>query len=120
MGSPRQPLALATTRYDFNGCRFLVSATTRYEYPMQASPLVGFQCQCGRRTVYERAAALALLGRPGDTIHDIRLRMRCRRCNQRGPNGPYPFDSSEESGEWCCTDKSVGLRFPIEAPPRTE
>jgi len=77
----------------------------------EPSPLVGFQCQCGHRTVFVRAAAIALLGRPGETIHDIRLRMTCQRCGERAPNGPYPFATSEQSGLWCCTDKSIGIKF---------
>lgn len=82
----------------------------------EPSPLIGFQCKCGHRTVYVRAAAMELLARSGETIHDVRLRMRCRLCGEWVPNGPYPFMSSEESGQWCCTDKSISERFAREEP----
>lgn len=79
------------------------------------SPLVGFQCRCGHRTVYVRAAAMAMLARPGETIHDVRLRMRCKICGERTPNGPYPFADSATSHHWICTDKSVSVKFPQES-----
>lgn len=82
----------------------------------EPSPIVGFQCRCGHRTVYVRAAAMEMFARPGETIHDVRLRMRCRTCGEQAPNGPFPFNSSGESNFWCCMDKSIGLKFEREEP----
>ena len=82
----------------------------------EVSRLVGFQCACGHRAVYERAAAIALFARPGETIHDIRLRMRCRVCGEKAPHGPFPFADSQESSLWCCADISIGLIYRREEP----
>lgn len=81
------------------------------------SPLVGFQCRCGHRGVYVRAGVMDLWARPGETIHDVRKRMRCSVCGEREPSGPYPFADSATSHLWICTDKVVSAQFEREAPP---
>lgn len=78
--------------------------------------LVGLQCRCGHRTVYDRAAAMARLARPGETIHDVRLRMRCKACGEREPSGPYPFSDLADSQLCICTDKAISAKFDREEP----
>lgn len=83
----------------------------------EPSKLVGFICDCGRRTVWSRQEALSMLARPGETIHDIRLRMRCQRCGDVAPYGPVPLRDTQESIGWACTDPLVVKRcYPLEEP----
>ena len=84
----------------------------------ESSNLVGFLCSCGHRALYVRSAVMDLFARPGETIHDVRLRMRCRVCGESPPSGPYPFTSTDSSTLWQCSDKTVSARFfPCEEPP---
>ena len=83
----------------------------------ELSALVGFQCQCGHRGVYVRASVMDLWARPGETIHDVRLRLRCRICGKRAPNGPYPFHETWKSTLWICSDRTISEKFDREDPP---
>lgn len=83
----------------------------------EPSELVGFICDCGRRTVFVRRVFVGMRARPGETIHDIRPRMKCLRCGAKAPYGPVPLRDSHESSGWACTDALVVKRvYPLEEP----
>lgn len=80
----------------------------------EPSELVGFLCECGGHTVYVRAHVLSVY--PGHTIHDIRQRMKCHRCDRKGPYGPFPFKDSTEAGNWSCLDDAIKRQARVEEP----
>lgn len=82
----------------------------------EPSELVGFLCECGGHTVYVREAVLSMYGRPGETIHDIRKRMRCHRCGRKGPEGPFCLKDVRESNNWCCLDPPIKRMTKVEEP----
>lgn len=83
---------------------------------MSDSYMVGFLCACGHRTVYVREAMMSLWAKPGETIHDVRLRMKCNRCGAKGPNGPYPLKDGFTRTLWQTSDRSIALAAEREKP----
>ncbi|QIB32619.1 hypothetical protein [Ancylobacter pratisalsi] len=78
------------------------------------STLIGFQCQCGRRTVYVRETMMQMWARQGESVHAVRLRMRCRECGERAPNGPYPLNDGFERTLWVTSDSSISLAWKVD------
>lgn len=78
------------------------------------SQFVGFKCACGRRTVYVRETMMAMWARPGETIHGVRQRLRCRECGAAGPDGPYPLADAFERTLWQTSDRSIAATWPTE------
>lgn len=63
-----------------------------------------------------RQSMMDLLARPGETIHEVLQRMKCQRCGERGPAGPFVFADTDESTAWVCLHRTGGLNARREDP----
>ncbi|WP_309567038.1 hypothetical protein, partial [Methylobacillus flagellatus] len=54
---------------------------------------------------------MRLWAKPGETIHGVRLRLKCRVCKEAAPNGPYPLRDNHEATLFSTSDRSIGLKF---------